>query len=269
MIDTLSADSMYEFSVRISQEENHGKWSVSVFQRTPESGMLSHCLLRINHGISSWEVMNSDFFFRGKSIESQRAVFLLESLFLQKRVWSCVTTSVSSFLHISSIPHFITFTAYYSYLIFDLIFGCSSVVIAAFILCHNSSWAAVHWNVSIYCLARSSQPSICSPIQDLMGRFLTMYGSSWSLLAQTTVLTCFKWQCPQPAPSMLLLVSVLLLLQSLPSFHWRVFSSLASTIWSTRELWGQATTRERNRRHCNMGSTWRAKWEDTRSDQED
>lgn len=46
MIDTLSADSMYEFSVRISQEENHGKWSVSVFQRTPESGMLSHCLLR-------------------------------------------------------------------------------------------------------------------------------------------------------------------------------------------------------------------------------
>lgn len=39
MIDTLSADGMYEFSVRISQRENHGKWSVSVFQRTPESGM--------------------------------------------------------------------------------------------------------------------------------------------------------------------------------------------------------------------------------------
>ncbi|XP_070705231.1 fibronectin type III domain-containing protein 1 [Pempheris klunzingeri] len=37
MIDTLSADGMYEFSVRISQGENHGKWSVSVFQRTPES----------------------------------------------------------------------------------------------------------------------------------------------------------------------------------------------------------------------------------------
>uniref|UniRef100_A0A669DIE8 Fibronectin type III domain containing 1 n=1 Tax=Oreochromis niloticus TaxID=8128 RepID=A0A669DIE8_ORENI len=37
LIDTLSADSMYEFSVRISQEENHSKWSVSVFQRTPES----------------------------------------------------------------------------------------------------------------------------------------------------------------------------------------------------------------------------------------
>nr|XP_040017306.1 fibronectin type III domain-containing protein 1 isoform X2 [Gasterosteus aculeatus aculeatus] len=37
MIDTLSADGMYEFSVRISQRENHGKWSVSVFQRTPES----------------------------------------------------------------------------------------------------------------------------------------------------------------------------------------------------------------------------------------
>ncbi|XP_028295645.1 fibronectin type III domain-containing protein 1 isoform X2 [Gouania willdenowi] len=37
LIDSLSADSMYEFSVRISREENHGKWSVSVFQRTPES----------------------------------------------------------------------------------------------------------------------------------------------------------------------------------------------------------------------------------------
>ncbi|KAL0967739.1 hypothetical protein UPYG_G00256290 [Umbra pygmaea] len=37
LIDTLSADSMYEFSVRISQGDNHGKWCVSVFQRTPES----------------------------------------------------------------------------------------------------------------------------------------------------------------------------------------------------------------------------------------
>ncbi|XP_077567445.1 fibronectin type III domain-containing protein 1 isoform X2 [Stigmatopora nigra] len=37
MVDTLYADSMYEFAVRISQGENIGKWSVSVFQRTPES----------------------------------------------------------------------------------------------------------------------------------------------------------------------------------------------------------------------------------------
>ncbi|XP_038137582.1 fibronectin type III domain-containing protein 1 isoform X1 [Cyprinodon tularosa] len=37
MIDTLSADGMYEFSVRISEGEKHSKWSVSVFQRTPES----------------------------------------------------------------------------------------------------------------------------------------------------------------------------------------------------------------------------------------
>nr|XP_057911967.1 fibronectin type III domain-containing protein 1 isoform X2 [Doryrhamphus excisus] len=37
MIDTLYADSMYEFSVRISEGGNEGKWSVSVFQRTPES----------------------------------------------------------------------------------------------------------------------------------------------------------------------------------------------------------------------------------------
>lgn len=39
MIDTLTADSMYEFAVRISQGENEGKWSISVFQRTPESGI--------------------------------------------------------------------------------------------------------------------------------------------------------------------------------------------------------------------------------------
>ncbi|XP_049613383.1 fibronectin type III domain-containing protein 1 isoform X1 [Syngnathus scovelli] len=37
MVDTLSADSMYEFAVKISQGENDGKWSVSVYQRTPES----------------------------------------------------------------------------------------------------------------------------------------------------------------------------------------------------------------------------------------
>lgn len=39
MIEKLSADGMYEFSVRITQGDQHGKWSVSVFQRTPESGM--------------------------------------------------------------------------------------------------------------------------------------------------------------------------------------------------------------------------------------
>lgn len=38
MIDILTADSMYEFAVRISQGTNDGKWSISVFQRTPESG---------------------------------------------------------------------------------------------------------------------------------------------------------------------------------------------------------------------------------------
>ncbi|XP_061602683.1 fibronectin type III domain-containing protein 1 isoform X2 [Cololabis saira] len=37
MIDTLYADSMYEFSVKISQGEKHSEWSTSVFQRTPES----------------------------------------------------------------------------------------------------------------------------------------------------------------------------------------------------------------------------------------
>ncbi|XP_051501493.1 fibronectin type III domain-containing protein 1-like isoform X2 [Myxocyprinus asiaticus] len=37
MIETLSADSMYEFSIRISLGDQKGKWSASVFQRTPES----------------------------------------------------------------------------------------------------------------------------------------------------------------------------------------------------------------------------------------
>ncbi|XP_028858533.1 fibronectin type III domain-containing protein 1 isoform X2 [Denticeps clupeoides] len=37
LVEGLSADSMYEFSIRISQGESHGKWSTSVFQRTPES----------------------------------------------------------------------------------------------------------------------------------------------------------------------------------------------------------------------------------------
>ncbi|KAK3541896.1 hypothetical protein QTP86_008113 [Hemibagrus guttatus] len=37
VIEKLSADGMYEFSVRITQGDQQGKWSVSVFQRTPES----------------------------------------------------------------------------------------------------------------------------------------------------------------------------------------------------------------------------------------
>ncbi|MGH0152628.1 UNVERIFIED_CONTAM: hypothetical protein FKN15_041157 [Acipenser sinensis] len=37
LVDKLSSDNMYEFSVRISQGDRDGKWSVSVFQRTPES----------------------------------------------------------------------------------------------------------------------------------------------------------------------------------------------------------------------------------------
>ncbi|XP_016149275.1 fibronectin type III domain-containing protein 1 [Sinocyclocheilus grahami] len=37
IIETLSADSMYEFSICISQGDQKGKWSASVFQRTPES----------------------------------------------------------------------------------------------------------------------------------------------------------------------------------------------------------------------------------------
>lgn len=67
MIDTLSADSMYEFAVRISQGANDGKWSISVFQRTPESGMQSHSsAIRIPHRIS--EACDDSNFFRGIAI---------------------------------------------------------------------------------------------------------------------------------------------------------------------------------------------------------
>nr|XP_044617068.1 fibronectin type III domain-containing protein 1 isoform X1 [Equus asinus] len=37
LIENLIPDTMYEFAVRISQGERDGKWSTSVFQRTPES----------------------------------------------------------------------------------------------------------------------------------------------------------------------------------------------------------------------------------------
>lgn len=37
LIESLIPDTMYEFAVRISQGERDGKWSTSVFQRTPES----------------------------------------------------------------------------------------------------------------------------------------------------------------------------------------------------------------------------------------
>ncbi|KAG5846420.1 hypothetical protein ANANG_G00114780 [Anguilla anguilla] len=37
LVENLSADNMYEFSIRISQGDHTSKWSVSVFQRTPES----------------------------------------------------------------------------------------------------------------------------------------------------------------------------------------------------------------------------------------
>uniref|UniRef100_A0A7N5JX35 Fibronectin type III domain-containing protein 1 n=1 Tax=Ailuropoda melanoleuca TaxID=9646 RepID=A0A7N5JX35_AILME len=37
LVENLIPDTMYEFAVRISQGERDGKWSTSVFQRTPES----------------------------------------------------------------------------------------------------------------------------------------------------------------------------------------------------------------------------------------
>lgn len=45
MIENLMPDTVYEFAVRISQGERDGKWSTSVFQRTPESGLYLKWLL--------------------------------------------------------------------------------------------------------------------------------------------------------------------------------------------------------------------------------
>ncbi|XP_072907249.1 fibronectin type III domain-containing protein 1 isoform X1 [Hemitrygon akajei] len=42
LIDKLTSDSIHEFSVRTSQGDRDGKWSVSVFQRTPESAPSSN-----------------------------------------------------------------------------------------------------------------------------------------------------------------------------------------------------------------------------------
>ncbi|CAM4535463.1 unnamed protein product [Lepidochelys olivacea] len=41
LVDNLIPDTMYEFAVRISEGEREGKWSVSVYQRTPEAAPAS------------------------------------------------------------------------------------------------------------------------------------------------------------------------------------------------------------------------------------
>ncbi|EMP36397.1 Fibronectin type III domain-containing protein 1 [Chelonia mydas] len=41
LVDKLIPDTMYEFAVRISEGEREGKWSVSVYQRTPEAAPAS------------------------------------------------------------------------------------------------------------------------------------------------------------------------------------------------------------------------------------
>lgn len=39
LVENLAPDTMYEFAVQILDGEKEGKWSVSVYQRTPEAGM--------------------------------------------------------------------------------------------------------------------------------------------------------------------------------------------------------------------------------------
>lgn len=41
LVENLVPDTMYEFAIQISDGEKKGKWSVSVYQRTPEAGTYS------------------------------------------------------------------------------------------------------------------------------------------------------------------------------------------------------------------------------------
>lgn len=43
LVEHLLPDTMYEFAVQILEGEKEGKWSVSVYQRTPEAGVYSEC----------------------------------------------------------------------------------------------------------------------------------------------------------------------------------------------------------------------------------
>lgn len=88
LIDTLTADSMYEFSVRISEGTNEGKWSISVFQRTPESGM--------------------------------QRMFLWEVMMKKNSVWH----NFSGFLHTSIYHEQCPFAAYFTW----ISLGCSPAV---------------------------------------------------------------------------------------------------------------------------------------------
>lgn len=50
LIEGLLPDTMYEVAVRISQGDRDGKWSTSVFQRTPESGLYPNGLWVVSLG---------------------------------------------------------------------------------------------------------------------------------------------------------------------------------------------------------------------------
>lgn len=72
------ADSMYEFAVKISEGGNEGKWSISVFQRTPESGM--HWPLGIAYRVllRVIKIYFSEVHFHGFTLET---IILRKSLF--------------------------------------------------------------------------------------------------------------------------------------------------------------------------------------------
>lgn len=96
----------------------------------------------------------------------------------------------------------------------------------------------------------------------LTGRFLTTYGNT-ILLCSRLLTNVSHFFYIYPGPWVPFLFSVMLVVISF-AFQWLYFFTLASTVWATRELWGQATTRKRNCCISNMGSTWGTKWKNKR-----
>lgn len=159
---------------------------------------------------------------RELAIESQSSAFSLrvwkEQLFLQKRICSCITLSVSSFLLLSSYntsSHWLPITSIW-YLILALAAG--RVMIAAFYtmseqLLSCGSLECQHLLPGSQLKSPSALPYMISrggSLDNVWQQYFPLLKPPGSNVL--TVFTCFKKQFPHPVPSVLLLVSVLPLL---------------------------------------------------------
>ncbi len=128
-------------------------------------------------------------FQRNSYREPKLCIFLRiwkENLFLQKRIQSCITMSVNSFLLISSChtsSHSLPIAPIW-YLIGALAAPLSRLQL---LYCVIAAPELRFTGMSAFTAWLTAQISICSPTHDLKGSVLTMYGSStflsWSLLA--------------------------------------------------------------------------------------